>query len=467
MIVFIWSLYMRVLARSGGILLLSSLFCSAQTAPAPLPAASERKLLDQYCVTCHNQRLKTAGLTLDKLDPSNVAAQPESWEKVVRKLRAGMMPPSGLPRPAAADYVALTVSLENDLDRAAAAKPKLARPSVHRMNRTEYGNAIRELLGLDIDVSAYLPADDTSYGFDNVSSGLQVSPTLVEAYITAASKISRLALGHDTAPARKVYHVREDYSQEDQVEGLSFGTRGGMLIHHYFPADGEYSISFDVVRTTVGSLFGGDSEDEQLEVTLDGQRLKLFKIGAGKDIALNALHDKTEIKVPVKAGQRTVGVTFIATTYVPNVDLNRHYQRSILDDNLVDGFTFTPQVSSVTIMGPSNGKRPTDTPSRNKILTCHPANASEEIPCAKRILTTLARKAYRRTVTDRDTETLLSFYQAGRNAGDFEDGIERALQFILAHPEFVFRTEDGPANVKPGQAYRINDLELASRLSFF
>ena len=240
-----------------------------------------------------------------------------------------------------------------------------------------------------------------------------------------------------------------------------------MLIHHYFPADGEYSISFDVVRTTVGSLFGGDSEDEQIEVTLDGQRLKLFKIGAGKDIALNALHDKTEIKVPVKAGQRTVGVTFIATTYVPNVDLNRHYQRSILDDNLVDGFTFTPQVSSVTIMGPSNGKRPTDTPSRNKILTCHPANASEEIPCAKRILTTLARKAYRRTVTDRDTETLLSFYQAGRNAGDFEDGIERALQFILAHPEFVFRTEDGPANVKPGQAYRISDLELASRLSFF
>ncbi len=458
---------MRVLARYSGMLLLSSLVGSAQNAPAPLPAASERKLLDQYCVSCHNQRLKTAGLTLDKLDPSNVAAQPESWEKVVRKLRAGMMPPSGLPRPAAADYAALTVSLENDLDRAAAAKPKLARPSVHRMNRTEYGNAIRELLGLDIDVSAYLPADDTSYGFDNVSSGLQVSPTLVEAYITAASKISRLALGHDTAPARKVYHVREDYSQEDQVEGLSFGTRGGMLIHHYFPADGEYSISFEVIRTTVGSLFGGDSEDEQLEVSLDGQRLKLFKIGAGKDIALNALHDKTEIKVPVKAGQRTVGVTFIATTYVPNVDLNRHYQRSILDDNLVDGFTFTPQVSSVTIMGPSNGKRPTDTPSRNKILTCHPANASEEIPCAKRILTTLARKAYRRTVTDRDTETLLSFYQAGRNAGDFEDGIERALQFILAHPEFVFRTEDGPANVKPGQAYRINDLELASRLSFF
>jgi len=458
---------MRVLARCGGILLFSAFLVSAQTSPAPFSAASERKLLDQYCVTCHNQRLKTAGLTLDKLDPSNVSEHPEAWEKVVRKLRAGMMPPSGMPRPPAADYTALTVSLENDLDRAAAAKPKLARPSVHRMNRTEYGNAIHELLGLDIDASAYLPADDTSYGFDNVSSGLQVSPTLVEAYISAASKISRLALGHDTGPVRKVYHVREDYSQEDHVDGLPFGTRGGMLIRHYFPADGEYSISFDVVRTTVGSLFGGDSEDEQVEVTLDGQRLKLFKIGAGKDIALNALHDKTEIKVPVKAGRRTVGVTFIATTYVPNVDINRHYQRSILDDNLVDGFTFTPQISSVTIMGPANGTRPTDTPSRSKILVCHPASASEEIPCAKRILTGLARRAYRRTLTDRDTETLLSFYQTGRNAGDFEDGIERALQFILAHPEFVFRTEDGPANVKPGQAYRISDLELASRLSFF
>jgi uncharacterized protein DUF1592/uncharacterized protein DUF1588/uncharacterized protein DUF1585/uncharacterized protein DUF1587/uncharacterized protein DUF1595/cytochrome c len=433
-----------------------------QAAP---PVASQRAVIDQYCVTCHNQKLKTAGVMLDKADLGHVAENAEVWEKVVRRLRAGLMPPQGMPRPSAPAYEALTVALENELDRAAAAKPKLPVPSVHRANRTEYANAIHDLLALDIDPAAFLPADDTSYGFDNVVSGLQVSPALVEGYVSAATKISRLALGHETGPSRKVYHVREDYSQEEHVDGLPFGTRGGMLIRHYFPADGEYTITWEPVRTTVGSLYGGDSEDEQLELTLDGQRVKLFRIGS--DVPLTSLRDKNEVRVNVKAGLRTVGAAFLATTYVPNVDLNRHYQRSILDDNLVDGFTFTPQVSSVTISGPSNGTRPTNTPSRNKILVCHPANSSEELPCAKKILNTLARQAYRRPVKDADTEKLLSFYQAGRNTGDFEDGIENALQFILAHPEFVFRTESGPANVKPGEAYRISDLELASRLSFF
>jgi cytochrome c551/c552 len=432
---------------------------------APPAKIAPRAILDQYCVTCHNQKLKTAGLTLDKLDPAQAGESSEIWEKVVRKLRAGMMPPAGMPRPNAAAYEALTVSLENELDRAAAAKPHLVVPGVHRANRTEYANAVRDLLALNIDAASYLPADDTSYGFDNVSSGLQVSPALVEGYVTAAAKISRLALGHETAPARKVYHVREDYSQEDHVEGLSFGTRGGMLIRHYFPADGDYTIDWVPVRTTVGSLYGGDSEGEVVEATLDGQRLKTYKVGT--DVPLNVFRDKNELHVKVKAGEHVVGVTFVATTYVPNVDLNRHYQRSILDDNVIEGLTFTPQISMVTISGPANGVRPTDTPSRNKILICHPANPGEELPCAKRILSALARQAYRRPVTDNDTETLLSFYQTGRNEGGFEDGIERALQFILAHPEFVFRTEDGPANVKPGQAYRIGDLELASRLSFF
>ncbi len=455
--------------------LISSLGMAAFAAPQPaVPAAAvstpagQRKLLDQYCITCHNQKLKTAGFLLDQLDVAHVGDQPEAWEKVVRKLRAGMMPPQGLPRPSAADYEALTVSLENQLDRAAIGRPKLVAPSAHRLNRTEYANVIKELLGLDIDAAAYLPADDTSYGFDNVASGLQLSPTLVEGYVTAASKISRLALGHETSPSRKIYHVREDYSQEDHVEGLPFGTRGGMLIRHYFPSDGEYVISWEPVRTTVGSLFGGDSEDEQLEVSLDGERLKLFKIGNGKDIPLFSLKDKTEIRVPVKAGPRSVGVAFVATTYVPNVDLNHHYQRSILDDNLVDGITNTPQISSVTISGPFNGKTAQQTPSRAKILTCHPNTSAEELPCAKKILSGLARKAYRRTLTDGDTESLLTFYQAGRNqSGNFEDGVERAVQFILAHPEFVFRTENAPTNVKAGQPYRIGDLELASRLSFF
>jgi hypothetical protein len=429
------------------------------------PTPPERAVVEQYCVTCHNQKLKTAGLMLDALDLAPVAEHTEQWEKVVRKLRAGMMPPAGLPRPNAATYEALTVAIENELDRAAEANPHLPAPGVHRVNRTEYANAIRSLLALDIDAAAFLPADDSSYGFDNVASGLGVSPALVEGYVEAAAKISRLALGHETAPARKVYHVREDSSQEEHIEGLPFGTRGGMLIHHYFPADGEYAISWDPVRTTVGGLYGGDSEDEQAEVLIDGARVQLFRIG--KDVPIASLRDKNLVRMPVKAGERTVGVTFLATTYVPNVDLNRHYHRSILDDNLIDGFTFTPQVSSVTISGPYNGTRPSNTPSRDKILTCKPSSPSAELPCARKILTGLARDAYRRPITDSDTESLMNMYLAGRNAGDFEDGIDRGLQFVLAHPEFVFRTEDGPANVKPGQAYRISDIELASRLAFF
>jgi cytochrome c551/c552 len=296
---------------------LSALVAYGQAAPS---ASSQRAVVDQYCIACHNEKAKTAGLMLDKLDLAHVGDNAEVWEKVVHKLRAGMMPPLGMPRPNAAAYEALTVSLENELDRTAAVKPRLAAPSVHRMNRTEHANAVHELLGLDIDPAAFLPADDTSHGFDNVVSGLQVSPALVEGYVSAASKIGRLALGHETAPSRKVYHVREDYSQEDHVEGLPFGTRGGMLIHHYFPADGEYLISWNPVRTTVGSLFGGDSEDEQLEVAIDGERVKLFKIGP--DVPLTSNHDNNEMRVNLKAGSHTVGVAFLATTYVPNVDLN-------------------------------------------------------------------------------------------------------------------------------------------------
>jgi len=429
------------------------------------PLLAQRAVLDRYCVTCHNQKLKTAGLTLDTLDLAHIGEHAEQWEKVVRKLRAGMMPPAGLPRPNAANYEALTVALENELDRSAALHPHLPAPGVHRVNRTEYANAIQSLLALDIDAAAFLPADDSSYGFDNVVSGLGISPALVEGYVEAAAKISRLALGHETGPSRKIYHVREDSSQEEHIEGLPFGTRGGMLIRHYFPADGEYAISWDPVRTTVGGLYGGDSEDEQAEVLIDGAKVKVFRIG--KDVPIASLRDKNEVRVTVHAGERTVGVTFLATTYVPNVDLNRHYRRSILDDNLIDGFTFTPQVSSVTISGPYNGTRPTSTPSREKIFICKPSGGADELPCARKILTTLARQAFRRPITDSDTESLMNMYQAGRNAGDFEDGIERGVEFILAHPEFVFRAEDGPANLKPGQPYRISDLEMASRLAFF
>jgi cytochrome c551/c552 len=456
---------MKSLLIPGGMILICvGLVLGQNSAPsAPTP----RALLDQYCVTCHNQKLNTAGLALDKMDPAHVAANTEAWEKVVRKLRAGMMPPQGMPRPNAAAYEALTVALENELDRAAAANPKVPAPGVHRMNRTEYANAIRDLLGLDIDPAVYLPADDTSYGFDNVVSGLQISPALVEGYVSAASKLSRLALGRETAPGRKIYFAREDYSQEEHIDGLPFGTRGGILAHHYFPADGEYSISWVPVRNTVGTLYGGDAENEQVELTIDGARVKLYQIGKDIPLTANVQADKNEVVVTVKGGRHAVGVAFIANTYIPHVFLNKSYRRSILDDNPIDGIMQTPQVSRITIQGPIHGLPAKDTPSRKKILICTPASSRDETACARTILSTLARKAYRRPLTSGDTETLSNFYGNGRESGDFENGIERGLQFILAHPEFVFRSETAPAGVKPGESYRISDLELASRLSFF
>jgi cytochrome c551/c552 len=441
---------------------------SALPSASAAPIQARRAVLDQYCVGCHNQKAKTGGLSLDQLDLAHVGQNAEVWEKVVRKLRAGMMPPAGVRRPDAPTYEALTVALEDELDRAAAANPKLTTPGVHRLNRTEYANAIHEILGLDIEPAIYLPADDSSYGFDNVESGLQVSPALVEGYVTAAAKLSRLALGHEMAPTRKVYNTREDYSQEDHVEGLPFGTRGGLLLHHYFPADGDYTIAWLPIRNTVGSLYGGESEHEQVELTIDGERIKLWEVGKDIPLTANVQADKNEVRVSLKAGDHAVGVTFIANTYIPQPFLNRSYKRSILDDNPTEGFWQSPQISQMVIQGPiANVTPPKDTASRKRILICSPTSARDELPCAKTILDAVARKAYRRPIGETDSRALLAFYEAGRKNGTFEDGIERGLQFVLAHPEFVFRTESAPATVKAGDAYRVNDLELASRLSFF
>jgi len=440
---------------------------AGQAKSIQLSAAAQRSLLDQYCVTCHNQKAKIGGLALDTVDLYRPGDNAETLEKVIRKLRAGMMPPAGSKRPDAATYTALTSSLESSVDQAAAAKPVVVSPGVHRANRIEYANSVRDLLALDIDPAAFLPVDDASSGFDNMAGALTLSPALVEGYISAAGKIVRLALGHDTALTEKRYVIPGDRSQEAHVEGLPLGTRGGAVFTYNFPADGEYGISWYAVRDYNGVLFAGNRKGEKVELLLDGERIMLFEVDQVARIT-ESLNEKNQIRLPVKAGPHTVGVTFLATTQVPIDDLNRHYQRSVLESGPLEGFTFSPQIGQVVITGPYKATPAKDLPSRRKIMVCEPATGSNEIECAKKILSGLARRAYRRPVKTADMEDLLSEYQSGRNqGGDFESGIERALQAILADPEFVFRGEAVPAGVKPGQAYRISDLELASRLSFF
>ena len=434
-----------------------------QRQAAAMTVAMQRQVMDQYCVTCHNSRLKTAGLAFDAVDLANVASHAEVLEKAVRRVRAGLMPPSGARRPDAATLTALAAGLEASLDRAAAS-PNLVAPGLHRLNRTEYANAIRELLGLEIDAAAYLPVDDSTSGFDNVAAGLTVSPALVEGYMSAAGKISRLALGRATAPEEKRYVAPQDYSQEGHIEGLPFGTRGGLLIRNYFPADGEYLFAWFPVRGNTGELYGAESKDEQLIVLIDGEQVGSFdisKLPQGTD------NDKNELRLKIKAGNRTVGFTFLSNTQIPGDDLNHHYLRSVLDTNPISGFIFYPQVGQVKILGPYNGATATDTPSRKKILVCTAVPQRDEV-CARTILNRLARQAFRRPITAEDTRILMEFYQAGRGkAGTFEDGIERGIQGILSDPEFVFRSEAPPSRLRAGQAYRINDLELASRLAFF
>jgi len=449
-------------------LLVLSISLQSQQPPA-LDSHAERALLDRYCVTCHNQRLRTGGLALDQLDPAHVEANPERWEKVVRKLRAGMMPQAGAPRPDATTYAAMIAFLEGELDRHVAVK--LPQPGLHRLNRAEYSNAVRDVLALDVDAAKFLPSDDSTHGFDNQAGTLTISPALIDAYRSAAGKLARVAMGDVSTPAQTPYHVPEDTSQDYHIAGLPFGTRGGMLVTHEFPADAEYEIK--VWPVNLGNMdnnqaFGGVS-GEKLEVLLDGQRIHLYdwdrELKSGP-----AIHGGTPpFRFPVKAGEHTVGVTFLATQYAPNTaDLNKHFLRSTIETGGIAGYTFYPHVGYIRIDGPFKATGAADSPSRRKIFMCHPANAGEETTCAKKIVTALARHAYRRPATDQDIETLLQFYQRGRNeGGSFDKGIEMAVQAILINPDFIFRKELEPSSLAAGQKYRISDIELASRLSFF
>jgi len=470
--------YKRLLT-AGWIAVTSVAILSAQSAQSAQPgqraataplaattvpdAAAERKLVNQYCVTCHNARLKTANLLLDQLDLANLGAHAEIGEKIVRKLRAGLMPPTGARRPDPATYESLIRGLETTLDRSAVVH--LPAPGLHRLNRTEYANAIRDVLALEVDATKFLPSDDSTRGFDNIAGALTMSPALMEAYLSAAGKISRLALGDVSAPSQVVFDVPADTAQNYHIEGLPFGTRGGMLIPYEFPADGEYTFKVKGVTGYFQAVLGG-VKGEQLEVTIDGERVKLFDWD--KEIANTTGNGRSTPRIPVKAGLHNVGVTFLATNDVPASELNRPFQRTMNTPGSIPGFQFYPHVGQVWIEGPYDAKGANDTASRRKIFVCKPAGARDEDACARRIVSTLARHAFRRPVTAVDVKSLMEFYQAGRNEnGTFETGIEAALQRVLADPEFVYRGEREPAALAAGQRYRVTDLALASRLSFF
>jgi mono/diheme cytochrome c family protein len=435
----------------------------AATAAAAPDAAAQRALVDQYCVTCHNARLKTADLLLDQLDLTHLGNHAEIGEKVVRKLRAGMMPPTGMRRPDPATLESLIKWMESELDRGAVTH--LPAPGLHRLNRTEYSNAIRDLLALEVDATKFLPADDSTRGFDNIAGALTMSPALMEAYLSAAGKISRLAIGDVSAPRQEVFDAPADTAQNYRVEGLPFGTRGGMLIKYQFPADGDYTFKVKGVTGYFQRVLGG-IKGEQLEVTVDGERVKLFDWD--KEIQNTTGTGRATPRIPIKAGLHTVGVTFLATNDLPATELNRPFQRTMNTPGSIPGFMFYPHVGQVWIEGPYDAKGATDTASRRKIFVCRPASAREEGACADRIISSLAKHAFRRPANPADLESLTKFYLAARNeGGSFEEGIEAALQRILADPEFVYRGEREPAGVAAGKTYRVSDLALASRLSFF
>ncbi|MEO8099445.1 MAG: DUF1592 domain-containing protein [Acidobacteriota bacterium] len=442
----------------------------AGTAAANTGPSAPRVFINQYCVGCHGQAAKNAKMesarhiTLDDLDIDNVAKSPEKWELVVRKVRAGMMPPSGLPRPTPEKFEAWISGLENELDRTTV--KQLPPPGIHRLNRTEYANVIKDLLDIEITPSQYLPSDDSTRGFDNVAAGLTISPALLEGYVTAAGKISRVALGSVSTAVAQTYRVPEDTSQDYHIEGMPFGTRGGIITEHEFPADGDYNI--EITPISKGNMGNtnpfGEIPGEKLEVLVDGERMHVFNWDNNQERRGGVFN----VTFPVKAGRHTVVVTFLATNDAPGTDLNKHFLRSSLETGGLPGFKFFPHVGKIVIDGPYKAAGSKDTSARKKIFVCTPVSQAQETTCATQIVNNLARRAFRRPVTSNDTERLLGFYQQGRNeGGTFDAGVEMALRRVLADPEFIFRKEAQPATVAEGKPYRISDLELASRLSFF
>ena len=449
---------------------------ATQPSPATVaasPTLDSRAVLDRYCVTCHNERAKIAGLTLDKVDLSNIPAGADILEKVVRKVRVGMMPPQGAPRPDQATAAALIAHLTSELDRAALAKPNPGRGLIHRLNRIEYENAIRDLFSLEVDASALLPPDDAAYGFDNIADALGVSPVLLERYLTAADKITSLAVGDpETQTAGQTFRIRQDASQDTHIEGLPIGTVGGILAKTTLPLDGEYAFSIRLFRTNLGVVRGLEY-DHQFEFTVDGERVHVSTIGGDDDFKANLknmtkagddVEKRAAFRMPLKAGPHTITVAFLERSAAVNPLRLQPFIRSSNDTLDTIGH---PHLDTFTLTGPFNATGPGDTPSRRRIFFCKPASKVDEDPCARRIISTFARRAYRGMVAASDVDRLLEFYQSGRKTATFERGIQNALDRMIASPKFIYRVERDPLGAAPGAVYRVTDLELASRLSFF
>ena len=440
----------------------------AQQRPAgPVaPVAAHVAFIDEYCLSCHDEDKKRAGLALDTIAAHDVSRHPDVWEKVVRKLRARQMPPVGKERPDDSAYDAIIAFLETSLDRAAAAHPNPGRTAtIRRLTRTEYQNAIRDLLAVDVDVASLLPADESSYGFDNVTVG-DLSPTLLDRYLSAAEKISRLAVGRPSrSPGGDTIRIPADLTQEGHLEGLPIGTRGGAAIDYTFPLDGEYEFQIRLTRDR-DELVEGLSEPHDLELLLDRARVQVFTVKppqqGGSSHATVDQHLK--IRVPVPAGSHAVGVAFLKKPSLLAEGARQPYQARF---NSYRHPRIQPAVYSISIIGPYGAESPGDTPSRRRIFVARPARPDDEEESARHILAALMRRAYRRPVTDTDLRGPLDLYRRGRAEGDFDAGIELALSGVLVSPNFLFRVEQDPAGRAPNSTYRISDLELASRLSFF
>ncbi len=436
---------------------------ASRRAVAATPDMAPRAVINRYCLGCHNDRLRTAGITLSAAAAGTPGQNPALWEKVVRKLSHRLMPPAGLPRPEESTYTAVVSRLVEELDRAAETRPYPGRtPTFRRLTRTEYRNAIRDLLALDVDVSALLPSDESSYGFDNITVG-DLSATLLEKYLTAAQRISRMALGAVRAPASETVLVPPELTQEYHREGLPFGTRGGARVTYHFPADGAYEIHLRLTRDR-DERVEGLTDVHYLDLLLDGVQVGRFKLAPLRGGDHQHVDKDFKVRIPVSAGSHEVAAAFVKKTsalveterqpYVARFNADRHPRAQ-------------PALYSIYIAGPYDASGAGDTPSRRRIFVCYPRASSEEEPCAEKILSTLVRRAWRRPVTGADLEAPLRLFRETRAAEGFEKGIEIALRAVLVSPQFLFRIERDPAEVRPEEAYRISDLELASRLSFF